>query len=696
MSGQADPTPPLGAVVEPGGVRFALFSAAAEAVELCLFDSAGDTRESSRVDLERLSGDVWSARVDGVGPGQLYGYRVHGPYEPRRGQRCNPAKLLIDPWARALSGEPSGGDATLSGWADEPDGDRPGEADSAGAAPKAIVVPDAAPDEATGERVGARPLRPATAWRDTVIYECHVKGMTRLHPDVPEELRGTYLGLAQPAVIRHLLELGVTAVELLPAQQFASEPALVAAGLVNYFGYNPIALFAPHAAWATGADGRQVAEFRQMVDALHEAGLEVLLDVVFNHTAEGGHEGPTLSWRGIDNRAYYRLDPEDPRRYLNWSGCGNTLDTSRPAGRRLVLDCLRYWVEEMGVDGFRFDLAATLGRDPEGRFQPPGSLLEAIADDEALAGVKLIAEPWDLGPDGYQAGHFPEPWREWNDRYRDAVRSFWRGDHDRRRPMASALAGSPASFAADRARPASIDYVTCHDGFTLADLVSYEHKHNEANLENNRDGTDGNHSRNWGVEGPAHNPAIRNLRDRVRRSLVASLALTAGVPMLSHGDEVGRSQQGNNNAYCQDGPLTWIDWSSEAVDAAHLEFTRAVLRLRRELGLGAGCEIVWLGPDGTPLGPVGWRAGAGEAFGARLSTGRAEVLVLLNGGAEPVLFQLPAAPAGGPWRRLFSTAEPEPVSRPLRGRAVRLLGHTLVLLEPDQASSAVGSSSTNS
>ena len=436
MSRGSGPAPPLGAVADDQGVSFALYSAGAESIELCLFDQAGDAAESSRFPLERGPGDVWTGRVEGCRPGQLYGYRAHGPWDPARGWRYNPAKLLLDPWARAVTGEPRTDTSLFDS------SETPSQADSAGAMPKAIVVADLAD--------GPRPPRPATPWNETVIYECHVKGITRLHPEVPEQLRGTYLGLAHPAVIEHLRRLGVTAVELLPVQQFASEPKLIGDGLSNYFGYNPLALFAPHAAWATGVDGRQVDEFRRMVDALHEAGLEVILDVVFNHTAEGGEGGPTYSWRGIDNWAYYRLDPAHPRRYVNWSGCGNTLDTSHPAGRRLVLDCLRHWVGRMGVDGFRFDLAPTLGRDREGRFRATGSLLEEIAADPALTGAKLIAEPWDLGPDGYGPGRFPEPWREWNDRYRDAVRSFWRGDRGRNRALAAALEGSPGLFAAPR------------------------------------------------------------------------------------------------------------------------------------------------------------------------------------------------------------------------------------------------------
>ena len=687
MSGAIASGPPPGAAHGQGGTGFTLLSTAAEAVELCLFDDGEAGEESRRVEMEPGPGGSWSARVAGVGPGQLYGYRVHGPYDPGEGHRFNPRKLLIDPWARALTGEP-GNDSSLLGWAGDPAGNEASTADSAAAMPKAIVL--------AADSAGERPPRPGTAWSDTVIYECHVKGMTRQHPEVPEELRGTYLGLCQPAVIEHLQSLGVTAVELLPVQQFASERTLLGASLTNYFGYNPIALFAPHAGWATGADGRQVDEFRRMVDALHEAGIEVLLDVVFNHTAEGGQDGPTLSWRGIDNRAYYRLDPADQRRYRNWSGCGNTLDTSSELGRRLVLDCLRHWCGEMGVDGFRFDLAPALGRDAGGRFQATGSLLEAIADDPGLADAKLIAEPWDAGPDGYSLGRFPGRWREWNDRYRDAVRSFWRGDPGRKRDLAAALGGSQERFAASRPRPVSVDFVTCHDGFTLADLVSYERKHNEANLEGNRDGSDGDHSRNWGVEGPTANPAIRELRDRARRSLLASLALTGGVPMLGHGDELGRTQQGNNNAYCHDGPLTWIDWSLDEDRRALLEFTRRVFRLRRELGLGAGAELTWLGPDGRPMSRAGWRAGAGSALGLVVGTAGGDVVAMLNCGDREVLFQLPPPPAGWFWRRRLSTAASWTSPAPLRRRSARLLPHSLVVLDQEAEESSTGSSSRNS
>jgi glycogen operon protein len=679
---------PLGAVAHSRGVSFSLLANGAEAVELCLFAAADDETEVSRIALEPQPGGVWSAHLPNAAPGLLYGYRVHGPYEPSRGRRFNPAKLLIDPWARALTGEPRP-HPSLRGWTGDPDGDEPSTADSAAVMPRSIVVADADSSR--------RPPRPRTAWRDSVIYECHVKGMTRLHPEVAEDLRGTYLGLAHPAVIEHLQKLGVTAIELLPVQQFASEPALAEAGLSNYFGYNPIAMFAPHSGWATGADGRQVTEFRQMVDALHDAGIEVLLDVVFNHTAEGAHDGNTLSWRGLDNRGYYRLDPADPRRYLNWSGCGNSLDTSADPGRRLVLDCLRYWVEEMGVDGFRFDLAVSLGRGREGTFSTDEPLLASVAEDPALAGIKLIAEPWDLGPGGYQLGRFPAPWREWNDAYRDAVRSFWRADRGRKQDLAEALAGSKTLFADSRPQPASIDFIACHDGFTLADLVTYEHKHNEANLEDNRDGSRSNHSRNWGIEGPTAIPAIRELRARVRRSLLASLALTRGVPMLAHGDELGRTQDGNNNAYCHDSPLTWIDWHLESHHRSFLGFTRSLFRLRAELGLGSSAEIEWLDLDGTPMAASDWRAGAPAAFGARSTTAARDLLILINGGETEMLFQLPKPTTGRRWRRRLSTAQPEAVTKPPGRGSLRLLPHTLVLLdqEPAESPSAATSSKRN-
>ncbi len=656
MSSEGGGGRPGGAVVEAGGVEFTLHSPVATAVELCLFDDAEQPSESRRLALTRSApSGPWRGRVDGAGPGLLYGYRVHGPYEPARGHRFNPAKLLVDPCARAVTGEPRPDPATY-GHGGDPDAAEPCERDSAPAMPRSIVLAAAG---------GGGWSRPGLGWRETVIYECHVKGMTRRHPGVPPELRGTYLGLAEPAVVDHLLALGVTAVELLPVQQFTSEPALLDAGLVNYFGYNPLALFAPHAAYATAADGRQVDEFRQMVRRLHAAGLEVLLDVVFNHTSEGDHAGRTLSWRGVDNRGYYRLDPDDPRRSLDYSGCGNSLDTSRPLGERLVLDCLRYWFEEMGVDGFRFDLAASLGRRPEGRFDAGWPLLLRLADDPRLAGAKLIAEPWDLGPDGYQAGRFPPGWREWSDRYRDAARSFWRGDR-----------GAAAELAAEsRGRPpaAEVHYVCCHDGFTLADLVSYERKHNEANLESNHDGPRHNLSRNWGVEGPTSDPAVNARRAQIQRGLLATLALTPGVPMLGHGDELGRSQQGNNNAYCHDGELTWVDWQLDEPRQDLLDFARRALALRRRIG--SARPPVWLAAHGEPL-PAGEPAAGDQQLACRLGEA-GDYVALWNGGEESSLFRLPSVGAGR-WRRLLSTVSGDEAW--LRGSAVRLPPCSLVVV----------------
>ena len=554
-------------VFEPGatwtgeGVRFAVFSKHATAVEVCLFDRPGQVRESRRLALERGADDVWRAEVPGLGPGQLYGYRVRGPYALRRGHRFNPAKLLIDPYARAVTGEPLFEPSVY--------GSGPGASplaydgrDSAGAMPKCVVV------DAAFDWQGVRP--PQVPWEETVLYECHVRGLTRTHPEVPPEIRGTYLGLAHPAVLRHLQDLGVTAVELLPVHQPASERHLREKGLGNYWGYSTAAYFAPRASYATCALGAQVAEFRTMVRELHRAGIEVILDVVYNHTAEGGADGPTLSLRGVDNASYYLLAEHDASRYLDFTGCGNTLDVRKGAVRRLILDSLRYWVEEMGVDGFRFDLATSLGR-AGARFDPESEMLRAIEDDPVLARAKKIVEPWDLGPDGYQPDGFPASWASWDDRFRDTVRSFWRLDAGAGRPLAERLAGPHPSVGRSRR---TVCFVTCHDGFTLADLVSYERKHNEANLEDNRDGSDHNLSRNWGVEGPTDDPEIRARRSRMARNILATLWLANGVPMICAGDELGRSQGGNNNAYCQDGPVSWLSWSPDPAAAELLTFCR--------------------------------------------------------------------------------------------------------------------------
>jgi isoamylase len=576
MPPTAPASPPLGATVSEVGATFALYSAHATAVDLCLFAHAADASESRRVPLARDSANVWQATLEHVGLGTLYGYRVHGPWAPAQGQYFNPAKLLLDPYARALTAPVTWHPALASH--PEPSGEAvaerlPDPRDSAGVMPKCVVV-----DPAFDWREDV-PLR--TPWDRTVIYECHVKGMTMRHPAVPERLRGTYLGLSSEPIVRHLRELGVTAVQLLPVQQEASEPRLARLGLTNYWGYSTIGYFAPAARFASGDRvGGQVAEFQQMVRELHAAGLEVLLDVVYNHTAEGGADGPTLAFRGIDNRTYYRLDPREPSRYVDYTGTGNTVDVRAAAVLDLVLDSLRYWVEQMHVDGFRFDLAPVLGRTDEA-FDPRGPFFERVRQDPVLSRVKLIAEPWDLGPGGYQVGGFPPGWAEWNGKYRDAVRRFWRGDTGRVPELASRVAGSSDLYAVDGRGPlASVNFVTCHDGFTLHDLVSYERKHNEANGEDNRDGSDQNLSRNWGVEGPATTTQIARVRERVKRSLLATLACSQGVPMLSHGDELGRSQHGNNNAYCHDGPLTWVSWDLNDDARALLAFVRRMFALR--------------------------------------------------------------------------------------------------------------------
>jgi isoamylase len=652
---------PLGAIRTGDITNFALFSANATAVELCLFHQPSDALEAERVPLAAGPDGVWHVAVEGIGHGQLYGYRVHGPWAPEQGHRFNPAKLLLDPYARALSGSVLW-NPSLASHPDGPPGAAPelsaDPRDSAGAMPKCVVM-DVAFDWGDDQR-------PRTPWDRTVIYECHVKGMTMLHPEVPKELRGTYLGLSSEPVIRHLRSLGVTAVELLPVHQEASEPRLAALGLVNYWGYSSIGYFAPDVRFARGGNGRQVDEFKTMVRELHRAGLEVLLDVVYNHTAEGGYLGPTLCFRGIDNASYYRLDPERPGRYLDFTGCGNTLDLRRAPALELALDSLRYWVEEMHVDGFRFDIAPVLARmDPA--FDPAAPFFERVRADPVLSGVKLIAEPWDLGPDGYQAGRFPVGWAEWNGKFRDGLRRFWRGDPGVVSELASRLTGSGDLFGERGRGPlASVNFVTCHDGFTLHDLVSYEQKHNEANGEHNRDGSDHNLSRNWGVEGPAVTTQVARARERVKRSLLAALALSQGVPMLSHGDELGRTQLGNNNAYCHDGPLTWVHWTLDPAQQSLLEFTRAVFALRAAMPALRRSTFLpdlapdahgpaWLDADGLPM-TAEERSHPGNHFlGMLIDVGPPALLLLLNGGGRSRAVVLPERPAGS-WSVLLDTA----------------------------------------
>ncbi len=678
---------PLGATHDGdrGGVNFALWSAAAESVTLCLLDDDGIERD--RVELADRTHHVWHGFVPGVGPGQRYGYRVHGPWDPARGARFNAAKLLLDPYARAVTGTWSMDPSTYGhvfGGSDLTRDPR----DSAAHVPHGLVVGDIAVD--TG-------VRPDRAWTDTVIYELHVRGFTAAHPAVPEALRGTYAGLAHPAVLEYLTDLGVTAVELLPLHQFVSEEHLQLRGKANFWGYNTIGFFAPHGAYAASGDrGEQVSEFRSMVAALHGAGLEVILDVVYNHTAEGNETGPTLSFRGIDNAAYYRL--RGGRRYDDVTGCGDTLDARQLQVVALIADSLRYWVTEMGVDGFRFDLTPALLRGDRG-VTPRAALLAVLAQDPVLRGVKLIAEPWDLGPGGYVLGGFPPPWAEWNDRFRGTVRDFWRRGASGVSDLASRVSGSSDLFnRPGRGPTASVNFVTAHDGFTLHDLVTYSRKHNAANGEGNRDGTDDNRSDNHGLEGETTDPEVRRLRERQVRNLITTLLLSLGVPMLLAGDERGRTQRGNNNAYCLDDPTTWVDWTPTATAEALAGFTRAVLRLRAEhpvfradiflTGAPAGDaqrpDVDWIGPDGTSLEPPAWNDPDLRTLGM-LRTGTPDsFLLLLHAGLEADKFTLPALTWARGYRQVLTTVgepdglRPGPELRP--GSTVELAPRSVVLL----------------
>jgi glycogen operon protein len=553
---------PLGASHDGDATNVALWAREADGVEVCLFDDAGN---ETRVGLGDRTFDVWHGRLPGVGPGQRYGFRVHGPWDPARGRRFDPAKLLIDPYARAVTDDVRYDRAMFEHGRD-----------SASRVPKAVVVGDDGFDWGTD-------TAPRVPWADAVVYELHVRGFTMRHPDIPDELRGTYAGLAHPAAIRHLLDLGVTTVELMPVHHFVSEPQQIERGQTNYWGYNSLAFFAPHAGYsASGSYGGQVTEFKAMVRALHDAGLEVVLDVVYNHTAEQGPDGPTLCFRGIDNAAYYRLDTAHPDRYNDYTGCGNTVNVSHPHVLRLVMDSLRYWVDQMHVDGFRFDLAAALARSMHD-VDMLGSFMTVIEQDPVLREVKLIAEPWDIGPGGYQVGEFPHLWTEWNDKFRNTVRDHWRGAAPGVRDLAYRLSGSSDLYAEDGRRPyASINFVTAHDGFTLRDLVSYDRKHNEVNGEDNRDGTNDNRSWNHGVEGETSDSAVVELRQRQLRNLLTTLLLSTGVPMLVAGDEMGRTQRGNNNAYCLDDETTWLDWSLREEYGDLLDFARRLLQLRHK------------------------------------------------------------------------------------------------------------------
>ena len=595
---------PLGATYDGAGTNFSLFSEAADGVELCLFDDDGTEQ---RITLTEVDAFCWHAYLPRVGAGQRYGFRVHGPWDPANGHRCNPNKLLLDPYAKAVDGGVDWDQACFPYTFGDPDSRN--DDDSAPHVPKAVVISpyfDWAADR-----------RPDVPLHESVIYEMHVKGFTATHPDIPEALRGTYAGLAHPVAIDHLLSLGVTAVELQPVHQFVHDYQLIEQGLRNYWGYNSIGFFAPHDEYSSaGADGSQVTEFKAMVRALHEAGIEVILDVVYNHTAEGNELGPVLSFKGIDNRAYYRLVPDDMARYYDTTGTGNSLNMAHAHALQLVMDSLRYWVTEMHVDGFRFDLAATLARHLH-QADRLSSFFDLVQQDPVISQVKLIAEPWDLGEGGYQVGNFPPQWSEWNGKYRDTVRDVWRGEPSVVGELASRLTGSSDLYQADSRRPAaSVNFVTAHDGFTLADLVSYNDKHNEANGEDNRDGESHNRSWNCGVEGPTDDLAILALRARQQRNLLTTLLLSQGVPMLLSGDEVGRSQGGNNNAYCQDNEISWFDWAH--TDDALLDFTTGVIALRRDhpvfrrrrwfqgRPLRGTADLVWLRPDGSEMSESDW------------------------------------------------------------------------------------------
>jgi isoamylase len=699
---------PLGATWNGVGVNFAIFSAHATRVELCLFDSADSKKESVRIDLPEQTDMVWHGFLPDARPNQLYGYRVHGPYEPGHGHRFNPNKVVMDPYAKSV--------ARTIQWGDEVFGYRVGdenadlsfdERDSAAHAPLAAVVD---PAFTWGDD---RPLR--TPWHNTVIYEMHVRGFTMLHRDVPEDLRGTYEALTTQPAIQHLKDLGVTAVELMPVHHHARDRHLQERGLTNYWGYNSYGYFAPERRFAAShTPAGAVREFKRMVRALHAAGLEVILDVVYNHTAEGNHLGPTLSLKGIDNASYYRLVSADPRYYMDFTGCGNTLNMQSPQVLQLIMDSLRYWVQEMHVDGFRFDLASALARELYD-VDRLASFFDIIHQDPALSQVKLIAEPWDLGEGGYQVGNFPVLWTEWNGKYRDTVRRFWRGDGGTVSELATRLSGSNDLYAQSGRKPyASINLVTAHDGFTIADLVSYNEKHNEANGEDNRDGENNNLSWNCGVEGSTDDPAIRELRLRQSRNILTTLLLSQGVPMISHGDEVGRTQHGNNNAYCQDNELTWINWNLTDEQRALCDFTRQLIHLRlsepvlrrrkyfQGRSIRGGKDVAWLAPDGREMTDEAWSADFVRSIGMLLSgSGIEEVdehgepivgdtlLLLLNAHDGRVAFTLPQLDQSHQWQRVFDTFDAQSSPRtfrsaaryPLQGRSTALFKITPPLVE---------------
>ena len=665
---------PLGATFDGNGTNFALFSEVAEKVELCLFDEQG---AEHRLALEEVDAFSWHAYMPHIGAGQRYGYRVHGPNAPEHGVRCNPSKLLLDPYARAIEGQVR--------WDPACYGYNLGDESSVNETDSAPFVFRSVVQHPHFDWGGDR--RPDTPLHETVIYEAHVKGMTKCHPDVPDNQRGTYAGLAHPAIIQHLVSLGVTAVELMPVHQFVQDHRLVEQGLRNYWGYNTIGFFAPHNEYASsGHRGEQVNEFKWMVRTLHEAGIEVILDVVYNHTAEGNHLGPTLCFRGIDNRAYYRLVRENPQYYYDTTGTGNSLNVAHPHTLQLIMDSLRYWVTEMHVDGFRFDLAAALAREFL-EVDRLSTFFDLIQQDPVVNRVKLIAEPWDIGEGGCQVGNFPALWSEWNGRYRDAVRDFWRGEPSTVGELAFRLTGSSDLYQSDTRRPAaSINFVTAHDGFPLRDLVSYNEKHNEANGEGNADGESHNRSWNCGAEGDTDDPTVLKLRAKQQRNLLAALFLAQGVPMLVMGDEMGRTQKGNNNAYCQDNEISWVNWS--AIDRPLLDYVRWLIRFRRDHAvfrrrrwfqgrpIRGAVDIGWFKPDGKPMTDQDWNSRHARSLGVFLN-GKAipghdehgrtitddSFLLLFNGHSRAVYWSLPKE-FGGPWQLVMNTDRPAPNSEP--------------------------------
>ncbi|MGO9831272.1 MAG: glycogen debranching protein GlgX [Myxococcaceae bacterium] len=689
---------PLGATWDGRGVNFAVFSETAERLEVCLFAKEEPSRETLRFRLPATTAGVHHGYVPGLSLGTLYGLRAYGPWAPERGLRFNPSKLLLDPYARCLTGRPNLSHRAFAASEDET---VPDSTDSAEAMPRCMVVDGGFDWEEDA------PLR--TPWSRTILYEVHVRGFTKRHPEIPAELRGTYGGFAHPVAIAHLQSLGVTAVELLPVQQAVDEGFLSERGLVNYWGYNTIGFFAPDVAHACSGPRNVVNEFKGLVKALHRAGIEVILDVVYNHTGEGNHQGPTLSFRGLDNPAYYRLTPKAPRFYVDVAGTGNSLNVEHPQTLTLVMDSLRYWVQEMHVDGFRFDLASALGRQG-GAFSRDAAFFQALHQDPVLAGVKLIAEPWDLGPGGYQSGNFPADFSEWNDKYRDAFRRYWKGDDNLAAEIGYRLTGSADLFQlSGRGPTASINFITAHDGFTLRDLVTYSTKRNQANGEDNRDGSDANNSFNWGVEGDTDDAAVNALRDRMVRNFLATLFLSQGVPMLLAGDELGHTQRGNNNAYCQDNEISWIDWNLTEERQRLLRFTRSLIhgRLSQPVLMRRGFfqghhifdsqlkDVAWFRPDGSEMQQADWQKPVlralgfllgGDAIGEFDERGKKRegdsLLILLNAGSGPVPFVLPAVEWGRDWEWWLDTSDGHAAGRRdyPAGELVTVPGRALVVL----------------